>query len=146
MEEITYIKSPEKIFDVLELFSDSLQSLQSGVNYRRRMAEKFAEYGIFFFISEEKIEGFAAFYANDKKERIAYLSMIAVLPEFRDRHIGKRVLEECIRTSIEAGMSEMRLEVNKKNQTAIVFYEKNGFSIIENQIGEKSFYMQKVLR
>lgn len=129
---------------ILEQFSSCLHSLSGGKSYRRKMAEKFLEHGIFITAFDgDRYAGFAAFYANDHEGGTAFLSMIAVQPEYRGKRVGYRLLEQCMAKSAECGMKKMRLEVRKDNK-AVHFYERNGFRYA-GDCSDVSFFMEKII-
>ncbi len=84
--------------------------------------------------------GYCTFYANDAERRIAYISLIAVLPEYQKLHIGTKLLKESFEIMRTYGMEHCMLEVRKNNRNAIRFYEKNYFVIIEER--EESYLMR----
>ena len=87
--------------------------------------------------SDEAI-GFFALYANDYKSKIAYLTQIAILPEYQGCGIGKLLLDECIKNAVNRGMDKIRLEVLDTNIQAISFYQRNAF-ILEGNSKNHSF-------
>lgn len=87
--------------------------------------------------------GFVAFYANDLKSGVAYITQILVVDEYRHLKFGKALLEAVEKTSREEGFSVLRLEVNKTNTNAMSFYEHHGFVRMDEK--EHTYYMQKIL-
>lgn len=57
----------------------------------------------------------------------AHITNIAVLPEYRGKKIGKKLMTRQIKDSIVAGAVKMTLEVRVSNLTAISLYKKIGF-------------------
>lgn len=57
----------------------------------------------------------------------AYITNIAVCPNFRKQHIAKSLLEKIIVHAAHNGAAQITLEVNEHNDAAIAFYEKMGF-------------------
>jgi ribosomal protein S18 acetylase RimI-like enzyme len=53
---------------------------------------------------------------------------IGVLPEFRGRGIGKRLLEACIAKAWSRGITRIDLESRADNTSAIRLYERLGFA------------------
>lgn len=146
MEEmIEMLETKETIADVLNRFSPYLQSLSSGMVEREKLAEKFLKYARVISIKEKgEIMGFAGFYCNDDKDKNAYLSLIAVVPQYRNRGVGKSLLEEVVKQSKRAGMERLVLEVRKSNMVAIKFYEKLGFVYIDRN-SENTLFLGKVI-
>lgn len=106
--------------------------------------EKINNYAEFIIAYNLDILGYAAMYANDMDNRTAYISLIAVDKTKQGCGIGSSVLQACIGTAYEKGMHIIKLEVKKDNKKAIKFYERNGFTKLEDCSAE-SIYMQKVL-
>lgn len=95
-------------------------------------AKKAMEKGInFFAMTENKIIGVCMGYANDQKENIAYISTIAVLPQYRKLKVGQELISAFREYSIQNNMRFIRLFVHKENEVAIQFYKKNGFEKID---------------
>jgi ribosomal-protein-alanine N-acetyltransferase len=70
---------------------------------------------------------------------VGVINDVYVLPEFRGRGIGERLMVECV-TKLEAeGINIARLSVLVENKAAIKLYEKLGFSIC-------AYAMTKVLK
>lgn len=146
MEErkLTCLKEKEEIFNVLQTFAPFLNSLQQGEIYQREMAEKFSKNAEFYLLSmQECYVGFIAFYANDRVNHVAYLSMVAVSDGYRRLGIGQTLLSVCMEKAKENGMKTLQLEVRKNNATALSFYQKNGFKTFSET--ENSYYMKKNL-
>ncbi|MDQ0227130.1 GNAT family N-acetyltransferase [Metabacillus niabensis] len=89
--------------------------------------EKLSNHAEVYVIIDLQILGIIAFYANDIKNKVAYITHITVQSNVQNMGLGKILLQKCIDVSVENGMRELKLEVNKNNTKAIRFYEKNGF-------------------
>jgi len=105
--------------------------------------------GFIVLLENGKIVGFVA--AVPSGSKIARVLMLAVLPGHRKRAIGQRLMGELYRSCIMNGMDTVILEVRKSNKMAILFYERQGFSIngeIEKfySNGEGAYKMMKVLQ
>lgn len=83
------------------------------------------------------IDSFVGFIAGNinNKESTGWISTIAVLPEFQNRGIAKRLLAEC---ENRMDVAKIKLTVRKSNSKAINLYEKNGYFIQEIW---KSYYI-----
>lgn len=109
-------------------------------------AEKLYKNAMFFVaVKENKYIGFVAFYANDTKDNVAYLTQIGVNEKSQDRSVGKSLLDLCIRISKNKGMTSMKLEVFNYNIKGIKFYQKHGFYFSGNA-SSQSIYMVKKLK
>lgn len=142
---IIRIAEKEKIQEVLDLFADTLESLSKGKEFRNKMAEKFASNAAVITLEENGcIRAFAAFYANDMYSHTAFLSMIAVLQDYRGRGIARGLLDVICTDAEERGMAYLRLEVKKDNISAKRFYRNNHFSVVEERID--SYIMERRLK
>ena len=93
--------------------------------------------GIFIFLQAILmwlIQGFISMTGN-------YLAALFVIPESQGTGIGKALLEH-----VKERHTEITLNVYAKNESSVLFYEKQGFRLIEEQIeertGEKEFIMR----
>lgn len=107
------------------------------------LLQKICRNGIFAFACQEKPAAYCAFYANDADSLTAFISLIAVKPEYQHLHIGQRLLTYCLEIAVDRGMHFCALEVKKNNSSAIRFYEKNGFVLLGER--ESSYLMKKEL-
>jgi len=83
--------------------------------------------------------------------KVARILMLAVIPEFRRKTMGKKLMSRFYQICLERGLDSVILEVRKSNKEAIAFYEREGFSVygeIPNfySNGEGAFKMTKVLQ
>lgn len=86
--------------------------------------------------------GFISYYANDKKNKTAYIALLAVLPEYQGKKIAQTLMDQCIQKCTDLGMREIKLEVKEDNGRAIRFYKKYDF-VISEKASNGSFYMIK---
>lgn len=91
------------------------------------------ELAIYFIARENGIIGYAGFWNVSGEGDI---TNIAVLPEYRRKHIGSALMEAMIKKAVELGLSLLTLEVRKSNIAAQNLYKKYGFDII----GERKRY------
>lgn len=142
MEKIIKLNTFNEILEVLEVFSDSLNSLSAGRTVRENFAKKFLDNGIVLALkNSDEIVGFIAFYSNDSVKKISYISMIAVSPEHKRKGYGTKLIEAAVKSSKEKNMKYIRLEVNKNNINAISFYKYFGFIFLSEQT-ENTCYME----
>ena len=97
-----------------------------------------------YTVGDGNFLGFIAFYANDSNSKIAYITLISVLPYAQKRGLGKTLLNLCIDISKVKGMSSLKIEVNKDNEKALHFYNKYGFEFC-GEASTKSIYEIKKL-
>ena len=92
---------------------------------------------------ENKQLGMIAFYANDKINKIGYITLVVVDKEYYGRGIGTRLMQYCEEYCAKCGMKKILLEVNKNNMKAINLYKKMGFEEIDQYKKINSIYMEK---
>jgi len=68
-------------------------------------------------------------YPLDVSEFVGLIDDVYVLPEFRGRGIGKRLVVESLKKMKDKGVNTVRLTVLTENKTAIKLYEQLGFRI-----------------
>lgn len=102
--------------------------------------KKIYQKGRFIYAYNEKVLGYCAFYANDAERKKAYISLIAVAPEYQNMHIGTKLINESFKMMRDYGMKQCILEVRKNNQKAIHFYKTKHFSVLEER--ENSYLMK----
>ena len=78
---------------------------------------------------------------NDDLKKVAYISLIAVKPEYRRLGYGKKMLQHDIEYSKNKGMEKVRLEVRKDNEAAISYYQSLKFYFVDEEKLD-SFYME----
>lgn len=74
-----------------------------------------------------RVAGAISFYSNDRVGLEAFVTLLAVAPEWRRRGVGSLLLGRAKAISAESGMRRMRLEVRKDNPSAALFYTRMGF-------------------
>lgn len=92
--------------------------------------------------------GFVCFYANDAQQKTAFITAIAVDPDYAHRGLGMRLLEAAFSQSKALGMKLIRLEVNKHNQAALALYRKAGFTMPDHSDSSgsmKSLFLERPL-
>jgi ribosomal-protein-alanine N-acetyltransferase len=57
----------------------------------------------------------------------AHVTNVAVHPDYRGRHLGRRIMESLMAEAIRRNLLRMTLEVRKMNEPAITLYKKMGF-------------------
>lgn len=142
----TYTNDCYEILNIMEKSAKSFYNQKINNQARlKELSEKFQNYGIFIKVCENKnIVGFAAFYCNDSKSGIAFLSMIIVNSEYRKRGVGKNLLNMVLLKCIECKMNFIELEVDKSNYEAISFYKKNNFLCVA-QSSNSYIYLKNLL-
>lgn len=132
------------ICSVIEQCDDSFDEPISQRKIYNSLVNKFISSAYFLYACNQEILGYISFYANDLVSKTAFISLIAVKPEYQNRHIGSQLLNECFSIAELKGMKQIQLEVLKRNISAIHFYERNGFSFLCEK-SEESYIYQKNL-
>ncbi|MGD0708794.1 MAG: N-acetyltransferase [Anaerolineaceae bacterium] len=78
-------------------------------------------------VTEESMVAFAAAELRPG-DGLGWITTIGVLPDYRQRGIGKALLEACEQ---QAGFPRVRLCVRKSNQLAIRMYEHAGYTLVD---------------
>ena len=84
-----------------------------------------------------KIRGIIAFYANDKTEKKAYITIIGVTNDLRGQGVGTNLLKKAIEYSKSYGFKTIFLETLEYGPARIL-YEKNGFDFSDRVPVDKS--------
>lgn len=139
-------KNSQKIYEALTMLEDQLDpSLKErGVNIEA-YADKLGRFGKTWLIIDKKqtICGMLSAYMNDMESCMAYLSFLAVKPEYRGLHLAEQLLNTAEEEAKVIGMKKFRLEVRRQNNTAIGFYSYLGYNITDNA-SDDSCYMEKI--
>ena len=134
-----------EVLDLLRKFDPVFPHMKEKVSDYETFAEKIVDHAVVCVArTGAQTCGMVVFYANDFAEKVAYISLLGLLPEWQGRRLGCQLLNYCCEYAREKGMIAIRLEVDLDNSHAITFYEKNGFI----PYGEKmlsSIYMEKML-
>ena len=142
--EMIDVSDYARILNILERFQDDLLPLRDS-SVRTNISMKLSKRGkVIACISYDEIVGFVAYYDNNTEVQDAYITLIAVDPKYRNRHIGKRLLSE-VEKRVSSSMHGIRLEVQKENIQGISFYAHNGYEYLR-EANDGSFYMLKSLR
>jgi D-cysteine desulfhydrase len=144
--EIKQLTQLDDIYKVILSFNaDIVPSMTERGLDLKDYAQKLCDYALMFTLwQDNQTCGFVTFYANDKSTETAYLAQIAVKPKFCNQGMGHTLLNLAMETAKEKGMQEMKLEVYNRNQTAISFYEKQGFSKCDGA-SDMFTYMRRAL-
>lgn len=84
----------------------------------------------------EEVLGFCFFYCNAEDKKSSYITLIGTSAAARGKGVGYGLLQHVLAVTRQRGFATCQLEVRKANQEALSFYQKAGFSILEDR-GEK---------
>lgn len=104
------------------------------------LLDKIYSKGICFYVYQQENIGYCAFYANDLEGKNAYISLIAVKPQYQKLHIGTDILRKSFEIMRAYNMENCLLEVKKDNLKAFRFYKSNGFQMVDER--EQSYLMK----
>lgn len=79
------------------------------------------------------IVGLSATYCNDLVTRRAFLTLIAVVKDHRRCGLATKLLNETFRAAKSKGMKRLILETSVHNESAVSFYTKSGFHILNEK-------------
>lgn len=71
------------------------------------------------------------------QEPFSVINDLYVLPDFRGKGIGSKLLEECLRKAKAEGFKAVRLSVLRGDENAIKLYEKLGFKVFMHSMINK---------
>jgi ribosomal-protein-alanine N-acetyltransferase len=135
---------PNDMFSVIKLASETLTE-----RYNPSLFNYFYETFPEGFIVAEKNHKIIGFLIGVKMDfELAKILMLAVSKPYRKQKIGSELLNQFINKIHIENMKRIELEVRTNNNTAIEFYQKNGFKIKEKikefyQSGENAYTMLK---
>lgn len=143
MNKFIKINTVEEILELLNDFSSVFPGLKGKISSINEYAEKLAEKAeVYCGCKNENIFGLAVFYANDRRSRIGYVSLIGVKKEFEHMGLGSFLLDKCIDICKQNSMDSIMLEVDDYNIHAKKFYAVHGFKEC-GRTERNSSYMKK---
>ena len=128
------IRSYRKILSIVTGFADDLfNQAHNNRELLSQLAKKYSLIAEFYLVEiDGKEAGFIAFYANDTATNTGFISMIVVHSPFQGLGIGSILMDLAISVCKLRGLTRLRLEVDVHNDRAMQFYERNGFSVLQN--------------
>ncbi len=123
--------SIEEVFKMLECHEKSFRSCVSkNVNILSYTKKLFINAKIFGAYQDNKFCGFLALHCTDSYSKLAYISLIFIIPEYYGIKVGTKLLEKAILHAKEVGMENIKLEVKNDNIPAINLYKNFGFKLV----------------
>lgn len=113
------------------------------VAYSQKL-RKFANFSTITDNTNGQIMAFAAFYDNNLKEKIAYLSFIYVYKPYRGQHLAKQLVQYIINYLQAKCFKYFKLEVHQNNDAAINLYRQFGFETL-SETQTQTYIMQRAL-
>lgn len=120
--------------DELLLFLQEVDSLfpiklSDKINLKE-LCSKFLSVGTLFSIFENnKLVGLLAGYNNDLENSKAYISVLAILPQYQGKGYASKLILDFTNDCINKKIKRIELFTHKSNENAIKMYKKNGFII-----------------
>lgn len=127
IRELTFKVWPQTYSEILttEQIDYMLDMMYSPASLEKQMSE--GCYFVIVYYNDTPV-GFSSYQMTGKE--IAKLHKIYVLPSEHGKGAGQFMLNYVINQVKESGASALQLQVNRNN-SAKIFYEKNGFAVIE---------------
>ena len=127
MEIREYRKEDER--EVKEVILGALKEI-----YRNTEFIKWEDFDKYLIIYVAEVDGRLCGLVAIKKvdDEATKLKRMYVLPAYQRKGVGKRLLDKSIEFSIDKGVKEIILTTYPEMKSAIEFYKKNGFEIVEN--------------
>ncbi|HYA32404.1 MAG TPA: GNAT family N-acetyltransferase [Candidatus Bathyarchaeia archaeon] len=87
-----------------------------------------------------KIVGVVAVIDNYRRPRLGLIETLAVLPEFRRRGIGKKLVQYAMSKLFQNGMEASLITTWETNVAALTMYEELGFKMIMRKKVDSSYF------
>jgi len=123
--------SDDLIFDFLKENDDALYPSLSDRVDLKAYSHKLSERAIHFVaLKENKIIALLSLYFN-LSPKDSYIPFFCVNHDYQGLAIGKKIMQMSIDYCIKRGSSGISLTVRKDNFTAVKFYERNDFRLVD---------------
>ena len=144
---IEKIEDKEEIYHTLLEMSDSfIPSLVSGISDLDYYATRLSVNAEVYQAKKDEVTiGYVAFYANNKNEKIAFITQIAVKKEQQSMGLGRKLITIAEKKSLEIGMESIELEVFLDNPRALEFYKRSWYEYLKSEKENSSIIMSKKL-
>lgn len=107
---------------------DRLLVLYNGMYNKEKLLSDLLSPDTYFYFIEIKKELKGYFALIFRKEKLK-LDKIYIHRKYQGQGFGQYILDEIKKIALHSNTREIELRVNRKNETAIEFYKKNGFII-----------------
>ena len=128
---VKVITEGDKKLKIMEVCDDAYTISVIGRPNFQEIFEKIDHHAVFLgaYTEDSEIAGYAAFYANDRVERRAFISLLCVRKEMQRMHLGTALMQEMLNRAKDAGMRSIALDVLQSDEGQIRFYGSCGFEI-----------------
>ena len=128
-------------YDLLSYLKNT--PISHDVNIVEYTHKVFTHATLFIARENDAIIGLCIVYINDLMSRQAYVTYLYVDENFRNKGIGRTLLETAIEYSRNQKFDTIALEVRKDNFSAKRLYSSLGFMTYQET--DRSYYMQKAI-
>lgn len=138
-EQIRIIEyDPSYAKAVAEMWNRSNESWGGGTNQRtedtvRREMEISSNLNVFLAVDGEEVVGFCSFAHYRQDEGALYVPLLNVRPDYHGYKVGRNLILNAVRTTIEAGWPRLDLFTWAGNTKAVPMYKKCGFFWEKNE-------------
>jgi ribosomal protein S18 acetylase RimI-like enzyme len=140
----------KRIIKFIKKYDDSFDPAISKQVDIEKYAEKVLSKGHFLGVIEDsKIEGLIGFYCNDKENKCAYITYLAVGEGSRGKGIGSKLVNACNSKCSKEGMEKTRVQTSYDNASATKMYKKIGFRVENkyvNNFSTEKVVLEKVIK
>ncbi|MDX6181462.1 GNAT family N-acetyltransferase [Flavobacterium sp. Fl-77] len=126
----------------LDYMLDLIYSDEALTNQYKKKEQLF-----YLIVDAESTLGFIGIEHHYKEQNVTRIHKIYLLSETQGKGIGKKVIDEIAKMALENNSTALSLNVNRYN-TALTFYKKIGFEVIEEvdiEIGNGYFMEDYVM-
>lgn len=130
----------QNLYEILTILDNDFNGRLSNIKDLKLYSNKLIKNSILISAHDNNsLIGICAFYANDLTSKTAFLSMLGVIPEYRQFKIATQLLKKSILYLKQNNFKNYKLEVYKNNLIAQNFYKKFGFEKINED--DESYYL-----
>ncbi len=123
---IKKINTADEIASMMAQIPDMVARLEKRTDPAEHYKKLAAHAENFILFSEDEACAYAAIYANDMKEQVAFITFIGCIPSKRHMGYGQILYDYVCDYARTKKMKVLRLEVAIDNVNAMGFYKKNG--------------------
>ncbi len=98
-----------------------------------KLAEQYNDAKVTGFVAEydDAIAGYEKTYCNEKENRL-YVQQLYILPVYQNLGLGRKLMKSAAERAKSMGLENIWLGVMVKNKSAIAWYKKMGYEIVED--------------
>ncbi len=133
-----------EVVEIIESYNElEYVHFKGGKEEISSFAKKQLEYGhVLVAFQNDEVVGYLCFYCNDMESRTAFISAIVVGGEGLVKgRVFFGLTEAAVKIGVKAGMTSLRIGVDKDNTYARKVYEKMGFKYTGEENGNDIFML-----